>query len=123
MYTLEFQINALTASPNTYLGSHWRVRSRHADKWKRLVWQKVWHLKPAEPLKKAAIELERWSPRKMDADNARSSFKPVVDALVKWGVLADDSVAVIGEPKVTQMKSSMKDKKIVVRVREVACAE
>lgn len=120
MYTLEFQINALTDSPNKFLGAHWVTRKRNADKWRRLVWTKVWHLKPPAPLKRAEVECERHGARMLDADNARGSFKAVIDALVHWGVIADDSVAVIGEPKIVQVKSRLKDKKIVVRVKEIA---
>lgn len=115
-YTLEFQINALTDSPNKLLGAHWTTRKRYADKWKRLVWAKVWHLKPPAPLTKARVTLERHSPRKMDADNVRSSFKPVMDALVQWGVLLDDNTDVIGEPVVIQAKSTNKCKFIKVTV-------
>lgn len=120
-YTLTFQINATPKSPNVFYSSHWRTRHTHTRKWHTLVFTKVWHMKPPKPLKRAVIEMQRFSPRKMDADNCRLSFKPVLDALVKCGVIADDTMAVIGEPKVTQEKCSNKDKKIVIKITEVAC--
>lgn len=38
--------------------------------------------------------------RRRDDDNLRARFKPLQDALVYWGVLADDSYNVIGAPDI-----------------------
>lgn len=78
----------------------------------------VFGKQPQFPLKKAVVTLTRCSVRTMDADNCRSSFKPVLDALVKVKVLADDSFDVIGEPKVVQEKVRLNAGKIKVRVEE-----
>ncbi len=120
MYTLEFTIQQTPDSPNALLGAHWTVRKRHADKWRRLVWAKVWHVKPLEPLKRAKLTLIRYSIKKMDADNARSSFKPICDALVHWGVIVDDNVNVVGEPIVLQEPAKMRQKSIRIKIEEIA---
>jgi Holliday junction resolvase RusA-like endonuclease len=119
-YSLKFEINHAPESPNRILGSHWTVRQRHAKKWERLVWAKVWNHRPPAPLKKAKLELVRYSVRKMDADNLRSSFKPICDALVKNQIIRDDSYDVIGEPVVRQEKTKRGIKKIEVFVQEIA---
>lgn len=118
-YVLEFKIDDIPESPNKLLGRHWTIRKRHADKWHRLVWSKVWFVKPPVPLEKAKVTLTRYSTGKLDADNLRSSFKAVVDGLVKWGVIVDDNMDVIGEPIVKQEPTSRGKKCITVRVEEV----
>lgn len=120
MYTLEFKIAETPDSPNRLLGAHWTKRAGYAKKWERIVWKHVWQQLPQKPLNRAKVTLTRFSTKKMDADNARSSFKPVMDALVKLGVLADDSPSVVGEPQVLQEKAPLRQKGIVVRIEEVA---
>lgn len=115
-YVLEFSVPTLPKSPNQLLGAHWAVRANHAKRWERLIWAYVWPRKPAAPLKKAKLTLIRHSIRVMDADNLRSSFKPVVDALVKLGIIADDSMAVIGEPIVRHERTRRKEQKITIIV-------
>src|SRR6185437_3610824 len=97
-YTLAFELLGLPKVPNELLGAHWRVRAGHAKRWERAVWAKCWHLKPNTPLIKASLVLTRCSARSPDFDNLALSFKPVVDALVKCGVIVDDTPAVIGQP-------------------------
>ena len=118
-YILEFSIPALPKSPNQLLGAHWTVRANHAKRWERLVWGYVWPHKPKEPLKKAKVTFIRHSIRVMDADNLRSSFKCVADSLVKLGIIADDSMAVIGEPIVRHEKTKRKEQKITIKVEEI----
>lgn len=118
-YVLEFTIPDAPKSPNVFYSSHWRVRHTHSKRWHSMVFAKVWPHKPAAPLKKARLILTRYSVRKMDDDNCRLSFKPVVDALVKYGVLSDDSVDVIGSPDVRQEKAEGRQKRVRVRIEEV----
>lgn len=119
-YVLEFKINQLPDSPNKLLGAHWTRRKKHADKWLRFVWAKVLEKKlPPEPLKKAKLTLIRYSTHKLDADNLRSSFKAVVDALVKVGVIVDDNTDVIGEPTVSQESTTRDQKCIYVKVEGI----
>jgi Holliday junction resolvase RusA-like endonuclease len=120
MYTLEFSIAEVTESANKMLRMHWGARERYNKKWERLVWAHVWPRKPEQPLARAKVTLTRHSVRKMDADNCRLSFKPIMDALVKYGVLLDDTVAVVGEPVVIQEKAPLRQKSIRVRVEEIA---
>lgn len=118
-YILKFEIEVLPKTPNALLGSHWTVRSKHAKKWDRLVWAKCWHVKPAKPLSRAKITLIRFSSVAPDYDGLVGSFKPVIDALVKNGVLIDDNQAVIGVPLYKFHSIGPKKGKIQIEVEEV----
>lgn len=115
-YALAFEIAGLPKVPNELLGAHWRVRAGHAKRWERAVWREVWPLKPAAPLTKARLTLTRCSARTPDFDNLALSFKPVVDALVKCGVLIDDTPAVIGQPTYAHEKVRPGKGKIKIQV-------
>jgi hypothetical protein len=87
---LSFTIHELPKLPNRMLGSHWRTRSSHAKKWHKLVAQ--WLVGSQPNLAKARIKLVRRSPRSCDYDGLVGSFKPLLDALVKCGVIQDDTM-------------------------------
>jgi len=118
-YRLEFEINALPSSPNTLLGAHWTVRSSHAKKWLRMVDVATMGKRPATALIRAVVRLERHSSKEPDADNGRLSFKCILDALVKLGVLHDDRPSVIGEPVYVWRAAPMRKGKVRVRVESV----
>lgn len=118
MKSIELEIKALPKTPNQLLGAHWRTRSTHAKKWMFYVQQAFmvrgiqWKL----GLEKAQLTLTRCSSMQCDADNLRSSFKSVVDALVKLGVIIDDKQSVIGEPVVLWEKARPKAGFIKLRI-------
>lgn len=99
---VELIIHALPTLPNRLLGAHWRTRSGHAAKWKRLVGDSLahWMLSTTDgqrmvyydcPLEHAHITFTRCSPRSCDFDGLVGSFKPVADSLVHHRVIEDDS--------------------------------
>jgi hypothetical protein len=102
-YLLEFKHFDLPKTPNQLLGAHWRVRAGHSKKWERIVWRYVWPIKPHEPLKAARLVFIRASSHPLDPDNLPGSFKAVQDALVKCGIILDDTHAVIGSPQYLHM--------------------
>lgn len=118
MYIFEFEINALPKTPNSLLGSHWRMRSQHSLKWRKLVAEVLVQARaiPEEPLSKAAITLIRCSAREPDFDGLTGSFKAVLDALVRMGVIVDDRPSVIGVPSYGWEYA--KKGKIKVRIEE-----
>ena len=67
---------------------HWAVQHKDAKTWSSLVRTGV--RRPRVPHAKAEVILRRCSTREPDYDNLVASFKPVVDALVTSGILADD---------------------------------
>lgn len=58
--------------------------------------------RPEKPLRRAKITLIRHSWRMLDYDGLIGSMKPVVDAFVTAGILADDSWKVLGRWNVDQ---------------------
>lgn len=64
---------------------------------------------PPQPLKKARISIVRHSWRTLDFDGLVGSMKPVVDALVSAGVLADDNWNTLGAWDIDQQFRPKKD--------------
>ncbi len=81
------------------------------SKWQRIKHRTDCHVRvaletlgrrPKKPLSRATLILTRASSRPKelcDADNIRVSFKPLLDGLVRAGVIEDDCIGVIGEPE------------------------
>ena len=111
-----FEIDKLPKLPNRLLGSHWRVRSSHAREWATSVWAVTCKQRPREPWKKVRLVLERHSSMRPDHDGLCGSFKHVIDALVKCGIIEDDTPAHILSAEYSWIKASPKHGKIRVQV-------
>jgi len=114
---------ALLPKPvNAWRGLHWRFRHTEDKRWKRLVGEAFLspdcHLPPV-PLRRAKLTLIRYSSRCPDHDGLVSSFKTVIDALVKNRVLEDDSYEHIGMPEYRWEKAPPKAGRIEVFVEEL----
>ena len=122
-YAITITINELPKAVNAWRGKHWRVRYAEDQKWVRNIANILLSgrplMKPASPLKKARLTLVRYSSRCPDHDGLVSSFKTVIDALVRNGVLEDDSYQHIGMPEYLWEKAPPKAGKIRVSVEEV----
>lgn len=117
-YILELDIKVLPRLPNQLLGSHWRTRAGHANKWQTIIFKETAHCRPNEPLKRAKLTCVRKSTRRPDFDGLVGSFKAVIDSLVKAGVLLDDTHEVIGVPHYDHEKVGANRGGIFVRVEE-----
>lgn len=117
MFDLSFEVEELPKLPNQVLGAHWRVRSSHAKKWKRLVSFQIIDSIPEKPLQKASIVCTRFSSRKPDYDGLAGSFKSVIDALVHFKVIEDDTPDVIGHPDYKWEKCPPRKGKIRVIIK------
>jgi Holliday junction resolvase RusA-like endonuclease len=121
-YCLELELIGLPKRFNQGQGSHWTVRHREAKKWHTRVYSKMFLTKqgaPLEPLKKASLELVRYSSRSPDFDGLVQSFKPVIDALKKCGVIEDDNMSVIGRPDYRWEKACQREGRIKILVEEI----
>lgn len=116
-YSLTFEIPGLPKSANARL--HWRARYRENSKWRLAVAAAVLARKPKVPLVRAKLVCTRHSSVESDADNVVAGFKPVIDALVVYGVLANDKWGNIGMPEYRWEKAPAKLGKISVTVTEV----
>ena len=93
-YRIELLISDAPKSPNELRYKKWMVSSEHNKKWKRRVMAMALVTKPGPPpapLQKAKVTCIRFSSSVMDKDNLYFSFKPCVDGLKAFGIIADDS--------------------------------
>lgn len=97
-YQLTFEIKDLPMTTNSKSDRRW-VRYAEMKKWLKLVRMATLGQIPFSPLKKAELELVRGSSRAPDFDGLVSSFKHPIDSLVKIGILENDKMDNIGQPK------------------------
>lgn len=122
-YRLELEIRGLPKTTNGHARAHWRRLKAEADLWKNRVWGEVFVkklAKPSKPLKHAKLTLTRHSSTCPDADGLVSSWKHVIDGLVKCGILEDDGFENIGMPDYRWEKVPKNEGKIRVVVEEQA---
>ena len=98
-YSLSFRLPGLPEPINRQM-VHWRNRHAQIKKWKAAVALELEsHVKPPQPLTSAVLCLTRNSSVEPDFDGLVSGFKAIIDALVEQGILSDDKMSVIGQPK------------------------
>lgn len=117
-YRLEFEIPGLPKRYNE-VSRGWRIRSNESQKWHRLVGLVVSGKRPPLPLVRARLILTRFSSASPDADGLVSTFKFVIDGLVKSGILLDDRWENIQMPHYQWKKVPAKHGKIHVVVEEL----
>jgi Holliday junction resolvase RusA-like endonuclease len=88
-YNYKFEIMGLPKMANGGHG-HWRAEHASRKKWHELVGQQLLGRVPRRPLKRTRVIFTRCSSSEPDFDGLVHGFKPVRDALVKFGVLEDD---------------------------------
>lgn len=98
-YRLEFTLPGLPKIITNGNQGNWRAK--HFGK-------KEWQIKTANmsriigipyvPLTKALVTLIRYSSVEPDYEGLVASFKPILDGLVRGGVIIDDRMSVIGKP-------------------------
>lgn len=95
----EFQVNRIPKMTNYLAGKQWFSKHKEAVIWRRLISEQIILLKINDlKLDKAHLTLTRHSSKAPDSDGLVSGFKPVIDALVRFGVIIDDNYKVIGMP-------------------------
>jgi hypothetical protein len=102
MYSLHLLVPALPKSLNKSLRSHWGSRHSLTQSWGMYLASETAGKRPPAPLPKAELWIVRHSYRSLDFDGLVGSMKPVVDGLVRCGVLKDDSWKVLGAWHVDQ---------------------
>lgn len=118
-YRLTVEIKGLPKMPNAFLRGHWRNAHSNKQRWQGLLIRKVGAHIPPEPLKRAKLTLTRHSSVEPDFDGLVGSFKFASDALVRIGVLENDTMAVIGQPEYRHEKVKQNAGKITVTVEEI----
>jgi Holliday junction resolvase RusA-like endonuclease len=87
---------------------HWAARDRYMKYWRDLVRSQINNGHFACHVK-SKVSISQMRKQKLDKDNLYSSCKPVLDALVYWSLIKDDSmewidlhvVQTIGKEKLT----------------------
>lgn len=114
---ISFEIKELPKMPNAVLRQHYFIIKKEADKWHALVLKEVAKQRPNRPYPKAKLTLTRYSTNEPDYDGLVGSFKWVVDALVKSGIIIDDKYSVIGKSDYIWEKVSKRvDQRIQVTI-------
>lgn len=117
MYRLEFISHGLPPTGNKILRMHFRAYARLRDAWEKTILVHAANSgKPKTPLTKAKITFTRFSSVEPDADNLRFSYKPLLDAMKRAGIILDDKPGVIGEPSCFWVKARAKEGSISVVV-------
>jgi Holliday junction resolvase RusA-like endonuclease len=116
-YSLSFELNELPPSLNIFMRMHYRERAsvfkRIENNCKKLILGKA----PATPLTSYQITFVRHTIRPLDIDNLVASFKPVLDSLVRSGVIEDDKWEMSEFIKYRQVKvKTKKDQRVSVEV-------
>ena len=96
MYQIDLTFHELPPSLNVTLRKHWKAQRRVGKHWDDIVAQALIGKMPPAPLAQARITIVRHFWASMDYDGVVGSMKPVVDALVSAGVIADDRWKVTG---------------------------
>lgn len=113
-YRLELTLHCLPKSLNKKLrwGAKW-ANIKENKGFDLLIFGMVRNRLPTQPLKKARISIVRHSWRTLDFDGLVGSMKPVVDALVSAGVLADDNWNTVGAWDIDQQFRPKKEGPLV----------
>ena len=100
-------------SLNVSLGQHWAVRSRRNKKLHDTVFAGAWNAgwnRRMPPFTQVGVIIRNW---RGDFDNAVAGCKPLIDALVKNGIIKDDNPK---ECRITYrlVKSDIKGKSVEI---------
>jgi hypothetical protein len=89
--TMKLIIDDVPESLNKTLRMHWAARNRYNTKWYALVRQQ--YVPVRKKPGKMDVVISQMRKKLLDRDNLFGSCKPVVDGMVRAGILRDDSPA------------------------------
>lgn len=106
---------------NQVMSKHWRSRHANFEAIKKEIKYGILQFKrPSGPIRKAEVIIHRHSPGTLDRDNAYFTAKPILDALVREGVLEDDGFDMVKRINVEQVKIKRgEQKRVIVSLREI----
>lgn len=110
-------VNETSPGLNEWQRMHYRNRMKVKEQWQ-------WLIKAEKPDKHdgaVGITYTRVSTQPMDPDNNAASFKPIADALVKCGVIEDDSPDIVQSLTVQWQKAeSQKQQRSIIEISDVS---
>lgn len=114
---IELSIPECTPSLNTMWVGHWSRRHKTRKHWQQLI--RVARLQArvfvVPHWEKAKLTIERTGAQILDHDNLVAGTKFLTDALVREGIIEDDSPSHIGRPEIHQLIDS-KLRRTTVRI-------
>ena len=113
-----FSCRGVPHSPNRTFKMHWGERARWKKAWEEEVWFGALSLKsPTKLPAKPKVQVTLYMHELQDRDNAMASLKPILDGLVKVGLLKDDSpkYCTILAPKCIKV-DKIKDERVVIKM-------
>jgi hypothetical protein len=114
----KLEINQLSKIITNGQKGSWKSSWAESRKWHRLIAEALILNKVQlnEPLTKAHLRLTRHSSVEPDFDGLVSSFKHVIDGLVRAGILTNDKISNIGQPEYFWQKAKPNNGKIIIEV-------
>lgn len=91
-FRLSFRIDGLPKMANGSHG-HWAAAAGERKRWKMLAAQQLVGRAPPLPFQRVRATFTRHSSNEPDDDGLAHGFKPIRDALVKFGFVVDDKRA------------------------------
>jgi Holliday junction resolvase RusA-like endonuclease len=120
LYKFVATIPGLPKTMNAIKGHHWRTYSNQKKRWARQVARLTLINRPPRlPLKKVKLTLTRLSSAAPDYDNLVASFKPIIDCLVDFGFIVNDSMDVVGQPTYAWQKVKPLQGAIRIEIEEL----
>lgn len=118
-YEICFRVPGQPETLNVMLRMNTFKRRKIKAEWEKMVWLLVRNQIPKEPLRKAFITFKLYRSRFMDWDGAVGSMKPIMDGIVKAGILKDDSYKITGPWDVTQHKCKPGEEMVECRIKQI----
>lgn len=119
-YSFSFELNELPPSLNVFMRWHYRKRASEFKRIENNCRKLILGNAPAAPLTSYQIIFTRHTIRPLDIDNLVASFKPILDSLVRSGVIEDDKWCTTDNLKYKQERVLKKDaQKITVQISKV----
>ena len=136
MQEITFTLPFAYKLPNRTIGQHWGRATREKNDLMRKVAAEAYHLRPAQPFRKARVVIERHGVREPDTDNLVAGMKRLLDCLTTpvmqqsksgrpsvknkrgLGFVVDDSPEFI-TLEVKHVKSKRDEQKTVVTITEI----
>lgn len=115
---MKLVIHGLPKTTNGNARRHWRALQNEAKIWHRNVIAAAESLDVKEPLTKAKLKLTRHSSQEPDFDGLVSSFKHVIDGLIKAGIIVNDKMSVIGQPEYAWQRAKIRKGFIEIEIEE-----
>ncbi len=111
------RIEKTIKSQNHFVGKHWSVKNKDSKEWEELIWAEL-NGKIPWAKKKMAVKIRSVRKKLIDISNLWGGIKGLLDAIVRLGLIIDDSPQYL-DLEVMQVKACGQEPgKTVVEIME-----